>query len=62
MGNLVVGALVQMADHVQIFPIDMDILSIEQDGIRDNERGGTLKPKHGEAELTLANTMHQFDA
>ena len=55
-------ALVQMADQAEIFPIDMDTLSIEQDGIPDSERSGIFKPEHGEVELTLANTMHQFDA
>ncbi|RKE26154.1 hypothetical protein B0G76_7762 [Paraburkholderia sp. BL23I1N1] len=55
-------ALVQMAGQAEIFPIDMDTLSIEQDSIPDSERSCIFKPEHGEVELTLANAMHQFDA
>jgi hypothetical protein len=55
-------ALVQMIRQAEIFPIDMDTLSIEQDGIPGSERSGIFKPEHGEVELTLANAMHQFDS
>ena len=55
-------ALVQMACLAEKFPIDMDTLSIEQDGIPDGGRSGIFEPEHGEVELPLANAMHQFDA
>ena len=55
-------ALVHMACLADTFPIDMDTLSIEQDGIPDSGRSGIFEPEHGEVELTLANAMHQFDA
>jgi Protein of unknown function (DUF1302) len=55
-------ALVQMTCLGQKFPIGMDTLSIEQDGILDSGRGGIFEPEHGEVELPLANAMHQFDA
>jgi hypothetical protein len=51
-----------MDSQTEIFPIDMDTLSIKQDGIPDSERGGIFKPEHRDVELTLANAMHQFDA
>jgi hypothetical protein len=46
----------------EIFPIDMDTLSIEQKGIPNSGRSGIFEPEHGELELTLANAMHQLDA
>ena len=51
-----------MACLAEMLPIDMDALSIEQDGIPDSGRSGIFEPDHGEVELTLANAMHQFDA
>jgi hypothetical protein len=36
--------LMQMAGRTEIFSIDMDTLSIEQDGIPDSERSGIFKP------------------
>jgi hypothetical protein len=55
-------ALVQMACLAEMRPIDMNALSIEQDGIPDSGRSGIFEPDLGEVELTLANAMHQFDA
>ncbi|MFL9915820.1 hypothetical protein PQR75_10560 [Paraburkholderia fungorum] len=55
-------ALVQMACLAEMLPIDMDALSIEQDGILGSGRSGIFEPDHGEIELLLANAMHQFDA
>ncbi|PRX19689.1 hypothetical protein B0G75_13624 [Paraburkholderia sp. BL18I3N2] len=55
-------ALVQMAGQIKFFPIDMDTISIEKNGIPDSERSGIFKSEHGEVELPLANAMHQFDA
>ncbi len=43
--------LVQMAGQADIFPIGMDTLSIEQDGIPDSGSSGIFKPEHGEVEL-----------
>jgi hypothetical protein len=51
-------ALVQMACLAEKFPIGMDTLSIEQDGIPDSGRSGIFEPEHGEVELPLANAMH----
>ncbi|SAL52875.1 hypothetical protein AWB69_05503 [Caballeronia udeis] len=51
-----------MACLAEMFPIDRDTLSIEQDGIPEKRRGGIFEPDHGEVELSLANAMHQFDA
>jgi hypothetical protein len=57
-----VAALMQMVCLAKIFAIDMDTLSIEQDGIPDSGRNGIFEPEHGEVELAFANAMHQFDA
>src|ERR1700758_418598 len=54
--------MVQMAGLAEMLSINMDTLSIEQDGIPDSGRGGILEPRSGEVELPLANAMHQFDA
>ncbi len=54
--------LVQIGGVIEMFLIDMDTLSIEQDSIPDGERSGVLKRESGEIELTLANAMHQLDA
>jgi hypothetical protein len=48
-------APVQMACLAEMLPIDMDALSIEQDGIPDSGRSGIFEPDHGDVELTLAN-------
>ena len=52
----------QLSGRAEMFSIDMDALSIEQDGIPDSDGSGIFKPEHGEVELILANAMHQFDA
>jgi hypothetical protein len=54
--------MVQMACQAEKFPIGMDTLSIEQDGIPGSGRSGIFEPERGEVELPLANAMHQFDA
>jgi hypothetical protein len=46
----------------EMFLIDMDTFSIEQDSIPDGECSGVIKRESGEIELTLANAMHQLDA
>lgn len=51
--------LVQIGGVAEMFLIDMDTLSIEQDNIPDGGRSEALK---GEVELPLADTMHQLDA
>ena len=56
------AALVQMDRLAEKFPIYMDTLSIEQDGIPDSGCRGIFEPEHGEVELPLTNAMHQFDA
>ena len=55
-------APVQISGLTEIFPIDMDTLSIEQNGIPTSGRSGIFEPERGEVELTLANAMHQLDA
>jgi hypothetical protein len=39
-------ALVQMACLAEMLPIDMDALSIEQDGIPDSGRSSIFEPDH----------------
>ena len=56
------AVLVKIGGVPEMFLIDMDSLSIEQDSIPDGELSGVLKRESGEIELTLANTMHQLDA
>jgi hypothetical protein len=51
-------APVQIASLTEMFPIDMDTLSIEQDSIPDGGRSGIFEPEHGEVELPLANAVH----
>jgi len=59
---LLIKELVQMACLAEMFPINMDTLSIVRDRIPDSRRSGIFEPEHGEVELSLANAMHQFDA
>jgi hypothetical protein len=54
--------LAQIGGVAEMFLIDMDTLSIEQDCIPDKGGSGVLKRESGEIELTLANAMHQLDA
>lgn len=49
----------QIDGVAEMFLIDMDTLSIEQDNFPDGGRSEALK---GEVELPLADTMHQLDA
>ncbi|MGF6736166.1 transposase-like protein [Paraburkholderia youngii] len=55
-------APVQIGSVVEIIFIDLDTLSIEQDGVPNRGRGGIAEPERAEAELRLANAMHQLDA
>ena len=52
----------QIGGVTEMFLIDMNTLSIEQDSIPDGERSGVLKRESGEVELPLANAMYQLDA
>jgi len=52
---------VQIDGLAEKFPIFMDTLAIEQDGISDGRRSGIFEPGDGEVELPLANAVHQLD-
>ena len=54
--------LVQIGGVAEMFLIDMDTLSIEQDNIPDGGRSDVLDRESGEVELPLANAMYQLDA
>jgi hypothetical protein len=54
--------LVQIGGLTEMFLIDMDTLSIEQDDIPDGRRSDVLERESGEVELLLANAMYQLDA
>ena len=54
--------LVQIEGVAEMFLIDMDTLSIEQDNIPDGGRSDVLERESGEVELPLANAMHHLDA
>ncbi|WP_373683122.1 hypothetical protein [Paraburkholderia sp. UYCP14C] len=58
----IVKAPVQIGSVVEIIFIDLDTLSIEQDGVPNRGRGGIAEPERAEVELRLANAMHQLDA
>ena len=47
--------MVQMAGLAEILSVNMDTLSVEQDGIPDSGRGGILEPGSGEVELRDAS-------
>jgi len=51
-----------MGGVAEMFLIDMDTLSIEQDNIPDGGRSDVLERESGEVELPLANAMYQLDA
>ena len=54
--------LVQMGGVAEMFLIDVDTLSIEQDNIPDGGRSDVPERESGEVELPLANAMYQLDA
>ena len=54
--------LVQIGGVAEMFLIDMDTLSIEQDNIPDGGRSDVPERESGEVELPLANAVHQLDA
>jgi hypothetical protein len=54
--------LVQIGGVAEMYLIDMDTLSIEQDKIPDGECNDVLERESGEVELPLANAMYQLDA
>jgi len=49
---------VQIAGLTEMFPIDMDTLSMEQDSIPGSGRSCIFEPEHGEVGLLLANAVH----
>jgi hypothetical protein len=53
---------VQIGGVVEMFLIDMDTLSIEQDNPPTRGRRDVLERESGEVELPLANAMYQLDA
>jgi hypothetical protein len=54
--------LVQIGGVAEMFLIDKDALSIEQDHIPNGGRSDVLGRESAEVELPLANAMHQLDA
>ena len=52
----------QIGGVAEMYLIDMDTLSIEQDRIPDGECNDVLERESGEVELPLANAMYQLDA
>ena len=52
----------QIGCVAEMFILDMDTLSIEQDKITDGRRSDVFERKSGEVELPLSNAMHQLDA
>jgi len=60
-GMRVTTDLVQKGGAAEMFLIDMDTLSIEQDSIPDTGRSGIVDAEIGEIELPLANAMQQLD-
>ena len=60
--NVPVPDLVQIGGVAEMFLIDMDTLSIEQDNIPDGGYSDVIERESGEVELPLANAMYQLDA
>lgn len=57
-----IWAPMQIAGLTETSPIDIDTLSIEQDGIPDGGSSGIFESESPEVEPPLANAVHQLDA